>query len=228
MPIKIYKDLIQGSDEWLAARCGLLTASEVKLILTPTLKNAKNDKQRAHVFEIAAQRITGFTEPAYINDDMLRGHHDEVLARRKYEEERIEIVENVGFITSDDLGFLIGYSPDGLIGEDGLVEIKSRRQKLQIETILNNAVPEEHWLQVQTGLMVTGRKWIDYISYCAGLPMCVIRVYPDDETIAAIKEAAIAFEDSVSEMVKKYNDMLSDKAYSLYPTERDEKGVIIV
>jgi hypothetical protein len=68
----------QGSESWLQARSGLLTASEVKLILTPTLKIANNDKTRAHVWEIAAQRITEYVEPRYIGDEMLRGHEDEV------------------------------------------------------------------------------------------------------------------------------------------------------
>ena len=81
MTITYHRDLIQGSDEWLAARCGLLTASEMKLILTPTLKIAANDKTRAHVYEIAAQRITRYVEPTYIGDDMLRGQEDEIIAR---------------------------------------------------------------------------------------------------------------------------------------------------
>ncbi len=72
--ITYYPDLIQGSDEWKSARCGLLTASEMKLIITPTtLKIASNDKERAHLYELLAQRITRYVEPSYISDDMLRG-----------------------------------------------------------------------------------------------------------------------------------------------------------
>ncbi|MDZ7904624.1 MAG: hypothetical protein U5N55_01660 [Cypionkella sp.] len=84
MTITYYPDVEQGSDEWLARRCGVLTASEVKLILTPTLKTANNEKTRAHVWELAAQRITQYVEPSYIGDDMLRGMDDEIKARELY------------------------------------------------------------------------------------------------------------------------------------------------
>ena len=115
-----YPELEQGSDEWLAARLGVLTASCVKLILTPTLKTANNDKTRAHVFDIAAQRITQYLEPQFIGDDMLRGMEDETYARDKYAEKCAPVTE-CGFITSDKFGFTLGYSPDGLVGDDGLI-----------------------------------------------------------------------------------------------------------
>jgi hypothetical protein len=82
--ITYHRDLIQGSDKWLEARRGLLTASEMKLIVTPTLKAASNDRERAHLYEMLAQRITGYVEPHYVGDDMLRGHEDEVEARILY------------------------------------------------------------------------------------------------------------------------------------------------
>ena len=201
--IKIYDELIQGSDEWHQARCGLLTASEMKLIITPTLKTANNDKTRAHIYELAAQRVTQYTEPSYIGDDMMRGWEDEGKAKEKYAEYYAP-VDDVGFITNDECGFTIGYSPDGLVGDDGLIEIKSRRQKFQMETIVNNTVPDEHIIQCQTGLLVTGRKWLDYISYCGGMPMCVIRVYPDPEIQTAIIEAATSFEIKIKEVMGKY------------------------
>jgi len=202
--IKIYNELIQGSDEWFQARCGLLTASEMKLIITPTLKIAADDKTRAHVYELAAQRVTQYTEPSYIGDDMMRGWEDESKAKAKYAEHYAPIVD-VGFIKNDKWGFTIGFSPDGLVGDDGIVECKSRRQKFQMKTIVNNKVPEEHVIQCQTGLLVTGRKWLDYISYCGGMPMCVIRVYPDEEIQKAIIEAAQSFEIKVAEVMEKYN-----------------------
>lgn len=221
--IKIYNELIQGSDEWFQARRGLLTASEMKLIITPTLAIAKNDKTRAHVYELAAQRVTNYTEPSYIGDDMMRGWEDEGKAKAKYAEHYAPITD-VGFITNDEWGFTIGYSPDGLVGDDGLVECKSRRQKFQMETIVNNFVPDEHKIQLQTGLLVTGRKWIDYISYCGGMPMCVIRVYPDDEVQTAIIEAATSFEIKVAEVMAKYNENID----GLILTERTIEEEMVV
>jgi len=201
--IRYHFDIEQGSEEWHALRCGILTASEMKFIVTPTLKPASNDKERAHLFELLGQRITQHTEPRYISDDMLRGHEDEIEARIRYAENFAPVTE-CGFVTNDDHGFVIGYSPDGLVDYDGLIECKSRRQKYQVETILADRVPEEYMLQIQTGLLVTGREWLDFVSYCAGLPMFVKRVFPDARYQEAIIAAATDFERRLQEAQQKY------------------------
>jgi predicted phage-related endonuclease len=201
--VTYHRDLIQGSDEWLAARCGLLTASEMKLILTPTLKVADNDKCRAHVWEIMAQRATQHVEPHYISDDMLRGQEDEIEARALYAR-HYSPVDEVGFITRSFGGFRIGYSPDGLIGANGLIECKSRRQKFQAETLVTNEIPDEFTLQIQTGLLVTGREWLDFVSYSGGMPLCVIRAHPDQKIQDAILAAAIDFEAKVETRLAHY------------------------
>lgn len=224
MSITYHRDLIQGSEEWHEARCGLLTASEVKFIITPTLKVADNDKTRAHVWELAAQRITQYVEPSYIGDDMLRGIDDEIEARKLYAK-HFAPVEECGFVTNDSLGFKIGYSPDGLVGNDGAIECKSRRQKFQIQTIVENyrdgTTPSDFMLQVQTGLIVTERKWCDLVSYSGGLPMIPMRVEANAEMQEAIKEAAIKFEARVCEVVADYHDALnSERGPRLIPTER--------
>lgn len=219
MTITYHNDLTQGSEEWLAARCGLLTASEMKLVLTPTLKIAKNDKTRAHVFELAAQRITRYVEPTFIGDDMLRGMADEIKARDLYARNYDDVTE-VGFVTNDKWGFTIGCSPDALVGDDGMLEIKSRRQKYQIETILAGTCPDDYLLQVQTALLVTERKWLDFISYSGGLPMVTMRVWPDDVVQSAILEAAGDFEAQVERSLMSWHDrMMSDMR--LIPTERE-------
>lgn len=215
--VTYHRDLIQGSDEWLQQRCGLLTASEMKLILTPTLKLANNDKTRAHVFEIAAQRITQYVEPHYVSDDMIRGHDDEIEARELYSKHYAP-VDQVGFITNDKLGFVIGCSPDGLVGADGGIECKSRRQKFQIQTIAGREVPDDFIIQVQSELFVTERRWFDFISYSGGLPMAVIRVEPDPEYQAAIRAAAIEFEQRVNDVIADYRSSLA--AIRHIPTER--------
>lgn len=219
MPITYHTELIQGTDEWLEARRGILTASEMKLILTPSRKVAKNDKTRAHVFEIAAQRITGYTEPTYIGDDMLRGMEDEITARDLYAATFEPVIE-AGFVTNDRWGFTIGYSPDGLVGDDGLIEIKSRRQRFQAETIIAMEIPDEHILQLQTGLLVTGRAWIDYISYSGGMPMVCIRMTPNEAIQAAIIEAASEFEAAVSAAQFSYRANSMAHAKRMVPTER--------
>lgn len=217
--IKYHTELVQGSDEWLAARLGILTASEVCKIVTPTGKIANNDKTRAHVWEIAAQRITRYVEPYYVGDEMLRGKTDEIIARDLYDAEYLP-VDEVGFVTNDQWGFTIGYSPDGLVGMDGLIECKSRRQRFQFETLATREVPEEYLLQIQTGLLVSGREWLDFVSYSGGMPMFVKRVYPDPVLQDAIIKAATAFDASVQNKIEDYFATCDAPDMRLIPTER--------
>ena len=219
MTITYHPEVTQGSDEWLAMRLGLLTASEMKHIITPTLKVANNDKTRSHIYELLAQRISRYVEPMYVSDDMLRGVEEEFYARQVYAEHHAQ-VEQCGFITNDRWGFTIGYSPDGLVGSDGLIEIKSRRQKFQVQTIVENltggTIPADYVMQCQTGLLVSEREWLDFISYSGGLPMAVVRVWPDDAVQGAIIEAAAAFEAKLAECLEIYRDASA----GLVPTER--------
>ena len=218
MTITIHRDLLQGSDEWLAARCGILTASEMCRIITPTLKVARNEKASAHLYELLAQRITGYVEPQYVSDDMLRGQQDEIEARAFYARHYAP-VEEVGFITNDQWGFTIGYSPDGLVGDDGLIEVKSRRQKFQAETIISGCIPDEYRVQIQTGLLVTGRAWCDFISYCGGMPMVTIRAEADEEIQAAIVKAATLFEETMADRLADYR-LRQTYGARMIPTER--------
>jgi hypothetical protein len=216
-------DLIQGSAAWLKARCGLLTASEMKLIVTPTLKAASNDKERAHLYSLLAQRVAGYSDCGdFQSFDMLRGHEDEVEARIQYAA-NYSPVEECAFITNDRFGFTLGYSPDGLVGADGLIEAKSRKHKFQVETILDhvgkNTCPDEFVIQVQTALLVSERKWCDFISYSAGLPMVTIRVEPDPDVQEAIVEAATAFEARLASRLKDFQHVMSSDA-RLIATER--------
>ena len=220
--ITYYKEMIQGSEAWHSIRCGLPTASEMKLLVTPTLKVAANEKERAHMWELLAQRLTKHVEPRYISDDMLRGQEDEIEAVALYAK-TYEPVERVGFVTNDRWGFTIGYSPDALVGADGLVECKSRGQKYQIQTIVDyvsaDKIDPDFMIQVQTGLMVSERKWCDLISFCGGLPMATVRVYPDEKIQAAILEAVTAFEERLAIAMRKYGEVVSSSK-RLIPTIR--------
>lgn len=230
MTITYHNDLEQGSDDWHAARCGLLTASEFKLMLTPTLKVADNVKTRAHLWELAAQRITKFVEPTYIGDAMLRGHEDEILARELYSEKYAPVTET-GFVTNDKWGFKLGASPDGLVGDDGMIECKSRIQKYQVQTIVEEftgvaRIPEEFWLQVQGQLLVAERKWCDFLSYSGGLPMAVIRVEADPKTQDAVIDAASKFEARIGEVIEDYKRAVFTREY--HPTERTVEEEMIL
>lgn len=215
--IQYHPDLLQGSDEWLAARCGILTASEMHLIITPTLKVARNEKASAHLYELLAQRITQHVEPRYVSDDMIRGQVDEIDARLLYSKHYAPVTE-MGFVTNDEWGFTLGCSPDGLVGDDGMIESKSRRQKFQAETIISGAVPAEYDIQIQTALLVSGRVWCDFISYCGGMPMVTIRVHGDDLVQEAIIEAATDFELRLSKLLETYETNVASGRH--IPTER--------
>tara|TARA_R110000782_G_scaffold30776_4_gene76381 strand:- start:4274 stop:4999 length:726 start_codon:yes stop_codon:yes gene_type:complete len=225
---KIHADLEQGTPEWLEARRGIMTASEMNLVLSPKLTKTNNEKTRLHVFELAAQRVNDWTEPRFIGDAMLRGHDDEITARDLYSEKYFPVIE-VGFITRDMGGFTLGYSPDGmgLLSPFG-IEAKSRLQKHQMRVIVDDAVPDEHILQLQTGLLITGWDYIDYLSYSAGMPMWQIRVFPDPVYFEAIQDAAMDFEALVRARIKVYRERISD-AGRASPTERpaDDSDLMI-
>jgi len=217
--VRYHSNVIQGSEEWLAMRCGLLTASEMKLVITPTLKAAANDKERAHVAELAAQRITKYVEPHYVSDDMLRGHDDEIEATNLYSK-TYHPVEAVGFITNDRFGFTIGYSPDAkLVGKNAGIENKSRRQRFQVDTICNLEMPSDYVIQLQTGLLVSEWEWIDFNSYSGGLPMVTLRIWPDPVIQEAIVNVAGECERRICERIARYHEVLASDAL-LIPTER--------
>lgn len=228
--IVIHAEYEQGSEQWLQARCGLMTASEMKLVLNPPPKEetrikkngepykqrewnvvADDDACRKHLYELAAQRITKSVEPIFQTFDMIRGHNDEKEARARYAEQCGPVIET-GFVTNSRWGFTLGYSPDGLVGDEGAIECKSRKQKYQVQTVVEHAlgggIPDEFVMQLQTGLLVSERKWIDFISFSEKLPMAVIRVHPDDKIQAAILEAAEAAEAKIAKIIATYQEQM--------------------
>lgn len=203
--LRIFKDLQQGTDEWLYQRCGTVTASVVGQLITPkTVKPAANDYSRALVMHLAAERITGYVEPTFTTADMERGNMAEPIARDKYAEHKGWFVDEVGFMVREYSWGRIGYSPDGLVGDNGLIEIKAPKQKKHLATILADAVPLEYMAQCQTGLLVSGRDWIDFISYNGGMPLFVKRVFPDPKWQAAILEAVQTTEETINQMIETY------------------------
>lgn len=227
MTITYHPNLIQGEQAWMDIRRGRICASEMSKVLTPTLKIADNADTRSHVYELAAQRITGHTEPTYFGDEMLRGVTEEPIARQLYHDNFHPVTE-CGFITNDDHGFTIGYSPDGLVGDDGLIEVKSRRQKFQVQSIVEGEVPKEHVLQIQTGLLVTGRKFCDYVSYSGGMPLWPIRAYPDEAIHEAIIAACGAFEAKVAKIVNAYHERLMTEKWVMTERLVEADGEIVL
>lgn len=220
MTLTTHDQVIQGTEEWFAVRRGLVTASAVGKLLTPTLKVADNDTSRGLTSTLIAERVTGYTEPSYMNDDMLRGVLHEPHARDRYAEHNNVTVDEVGFLVRDDWGFEIGASPDGLIGDDGGLEVKCPRAKTHIRTILSDQVPAHYMAQIQTSLLVSGREWWDFVSFCAGLPMWTKRVYADPKWHAVIVEAVAAFEKTAAQTVADYRARVAELPTTDYiPTD---------
>jgi hypothetical protein len=204
MTLHEYPKVDQGSPEWHTLRRGIVTASVVGKLITPTLKVADNDTSRGITATLVAERITGVTEDSYSNTDMLRGVMCEPIARDIYSG-LYHQAEEVGFLLLKEDGWSLGFSPDGLVGMDGLLEVKSPRAKTHVNTILADKVPAHYMAQCQAGLLVTGRKWIDWCSFHGGLPLYVKRVYPDPEWFAAITAACIQFEEAAERMTTAYD-----------------------
>jgi putative phage-type endonuclease len=196
-------DIEQGTDEWHALRRGVITASAISKLLTATYKPANNDTSRALLYQLLAERILGESDQSFYNDDMARGHLLEPYARDLYATHRAPVVE-CGFVTLTTSAGTLGYSPDGLVGDDGLIEIKCPRPKTHLRSLLTGEVPAEYVPQTQTGLAVTGRAWCDYISYAPGLPLFVQRCHPAPAVIAAIFAAHEAAEQQLAVLMEDF------------------------
>lgn len=176
----------QGTPEWYKVRLGNATASCFDKIITST--GEKSASFRDYAFQLASELLTIEQDPFYQNEAMERGSELESDAREAYEEKFLEPVMQVGFILGD--GF--GYSPDGLVGDDGLIEIKCPSQKVHAKYLHGNKLPTEYRAQVQGGLLVSGRKWCDFISYHPNFikptDLFVKRIYRDEDFIKKLEK----------------------------------------
>src|SRR5690625_3311666 len=151
--LTIYEDLEQGSDDWLQARCGIPTSTTISAMLTPTGKIADNQTSRTAVNNHAAERLASRTPEPDWSREIERGHLDEPLAREVYEQWKGVDVTEVGFMTRNIEGYVLGFSPDGLVADDGLVEIKSRKPQLQLQYVLTDDISFVHFMQIETGIL---------------------------------------------------------------------------
>ena len=200
-----FNELEQGTDDWLQARCGIVTASTMRSLVTSAGKVADNDTSRGFIRQLATERIIGVPEYTYPTRPMQRGNLLEPHARELYAEHYAP-VDEVGFIRLDTDEYSLGYSPDGVVGHDGLIEIKSPGPKEHLRTILDDDVPSVYVWQVQVGLYVTGRSWLDFISYCPGADLYVKRVRPDKEAFGTIHLAVSAAEAAITSIIADYTE----------------------
>jgi len=193
----------QRSDEWFNARLGKVTASNLANV-TAFTKSGESAYRKNYRHQLVTERLTGKPTEIYINQAMQHGIDTEDEARDFYVF-KYNDVEEVGFIDHPTID-MAGASPDGLVGDDGLIEIKCRQPQNHTETLISNQIPSRYRLQMFWQMACTGRKWCDYVSYCPSFPeelkMVVIRLEWNDEQIKLLEEEVIKFLTEVEDTVK--------------------------
>lgn len=183
-------EIIQGSPEWHQIRLGKVTASRIADVCART-KTGFGAGRKNYMAELTAERLTGNRADGFTNAAMQWGTDMEPEARSAYQFHANKRVVQVGFVDHPSIAET-GASPDGLVGEDGLVEIKCPNTATHIETLLGGVVPEKYVLQMQWQMACTGRKWCDFASYDPRLPesmrLFVRRVERDDALIATVEK----------------------------------------
>lgn len=187
--------MIQGSQEWLQLRAGKVTASRVADIIAKT-KSGYSASRANYMAQLITERLTGNPAETFTNAAMAWGTEMEPEARRAYEFYKAVDVEQVAFVDHPTIGDC-GASPDGLVGSDGLVEIKAPLTATHIETLTSRSVPSKYITQMQWQMSCTGRKWTDFVSYDPRMPESMrffcVRVQRDDQMIAELEAEVIKF-----------------------------------
>lgn len=199
----------QGTPEWLQARCAAITASRVSDAISVMQRNSGKRKvgdpteaSDKYAYEIAFERISGVPYGAPVKAWTLdRGHELEFKARMAYEAKTRNLASESGVILTDDR--LFGYSSDGLVDEEGLIEIKCPVDTVKIMDMLTTHDISEYEHQIQTGLWITGRKWCDFIQYVpalesVGKALFYKRVQRDDDFIDDMVAKLLQFEKRVT------------------------------
>lgn len=202
------EEMIQGSDAWKQIRCGKVTASRVSDVMAKT-KSGPAASRANYMAQLVCERLTGAPSETYSNAAMVHGTETEPEARSAYEFYQGVTVEEVAFVPHPKIE-QAGCSPDGLIGDDGLIEIKCPQSATHLETLLGQAVPGKYDTQIQFQLACTGRAWCDFVSYDPRMPenmrLFIKRVARDDKRIAELETEIAAF---LLEMAVKLSELNS-------------------
>lgn len=197
----------QGTPEWHAARCGVITASEFDSVLAKGKAGAPSKTRATYMRRKVGELITGQVDGGFGgNAHTERGHAMEPDARNLWAFTTGLEFEPVGFMRRGP----VGCSPDSLVGAEGLLEIKTKLPHLHLELLDDDAVPNEHTAQIQGQLWVSGRQWCEFVSYWPGLPIFIKRVQRDDTYIARL---AIEVADFITEM-NAYRASIQSRYYA--------------
>jgi putative phage-type endonuclease len=199
----------QGSPEWFAQRLGKVTASRVADVIAKT-KTGYSTSRDNYMAQLVCERMTNTVAESFTNSAMQWGTETEPLARAAYEAHADVLVDEVAMITHPTIE-AAGASPDGLVGDDGLLEIKCPNTATHIDTLLTQTVPGKYITQMQWQMACTGRKWCDFASFDPRLPtelqLFVKRVPRDDAYIQMLEKEVVQFLTELDGKIKKLNEL---------------------
>ena len=201
--MNIIESCEQGSIEWLSLRLGKITASRVKDVLTKGRGTSPSKTAESYMMELIAEILTGNSKPFFENDAMRWGTETEPQARAMYAVNNNFVdVKEVAFVEHNEF---IGISPDGLIGDDGLLEIKCPNTTTQLKRALSDDYSADYKAQIQMQLWVTKREWCDFLSFDPRLECDAgylqQRVFRDEEYIEEMKVKVYAFVEKMNELI---------------------------
>ncbi len=198
--MKIYKDINQGSPEWFEIRVGKVTASHAQAIGN----NGKGLEN--YILEVVAEMFSSSEKEHYSNEHTERGNELEPIARSMYELQNDVEVEEIGFAEYNDF---VGCSPDGLVGDDGMIEIKCPDDKTYFNLLMNEKIDNAYIWQCQMNMLILERKWCDLVFYNPNFEksMKIFRLEPDKEMFSKLKEGFEKAEAEITRLVSKYKEI---------------------
>ena len=190
----------QNTPEWEDLRRGLVTASELDTVIAQGRKKGEPSvTRRRYLMRLAAERCGAAPAESYTNSHMERGHLLEGDAKNLYSFMTDEEPEPVGFIRNGEMGC----SPDSLVRDTGLLEVKTKLPHIQLEVILSGQIPPEHIPQIQGQMWIAEREFVDFVSFWPGLPLFVRRIHRDEPYIRKLSDAVDAFNAELAETVER-------------------------
>lgn len=193
----------QGDTEWFEARAGIPTASMFQAVISKGQGSKPSKTRETYMLKLLGERLTGELQEGITNAHLERGKIMEAEARTMYEFQSDNEAKEIGFIRNGDKGC----SPDAVIDDNGMLEIKTKLPHLQLSVLLKNELPSDHKAQVQGQLMVAEREWCDFVSYWPKLPLFIIRVNRDEEYITDLSDKIDIFNEEMAQLEQKIREM---------------------
>lgn len=198
-----YLECVQGSELWLKLRCGYVTASRAGDVIASVKKGEAAPRKNYRV-ELISERLTGIPYPQYVSAEMQWGIDHEAEARAAYELHAGELVDTCGFVLHPAIS-MFGASPDGLVGDVGLIQIKCPTTRTHLDWMLAGTIPVEHMAQMLAEMSCTGRSWCDFVSFDPRLPahlqLFVKRYERDEKLIAALEQEVQHFNAEIDQVM---------------------------